>query len=241
MSPEIALAALIAGLMGSAHCVGMCGGLSGLFATHTAARSTRHSLVRALTYNTGRLLSYGVLGAAVAGLGGGLVAEAPALAMPMRIAAGVLVILMGLQIAFGIQLLKPVERFGGSVWKHIAPMANRLLPLDTATKSLGLGLLWGLLPCGLVYSMLAVALASGNPVNGAAAMLAFGIGTTPAMLLTGMSAYRVSSFIRNKRVAAGGLMVAIGILTLAMPAWHALAPADDGHAHHHGHHHAQST
>ncbi len=238
MSPEIAVAALVAGLMGSAHCVGMCGGLSGLFATHAAAKSTRQSLGRAVTYNAGRLLSYALLGAAVAALGGGLLAEAPALAMPMRIAAGVLVILMGLQIAFGLQLLKPVERVGSSVWNLIAPLANRLLPLDSSTKSLGLGLLWGLLPCGLVYSMLAVALASSEPVTGAVAMLAFGIGTTPAMLLTGMSAYRVSGFIRNKRVAAGGLLVAIGLLTVAMPTWHAMAPAQGDHSHHHGHHHA---
>ena len=239
MNLEIGLAALVAGLMGSAHCVGMCGGLSGLFATQTAAKSTRHSLSHALTYNAGRLLSYALLGAAVAGLGGGLVAEAPALAVPMRIAAGVLVILMGLQIAFGIQLLKPIERIGGTVWKHIAPLANRLLPLDTVPKSLGLGLLWGLLPCGLVYSMLAVALANGDPVNGAVAMLAFGVGTTPAMLLTGMSAYRVSGFIRNKRVAAGGLLVAIGLLTVAMPTWHALAPSENDHSHHY--HAAQTT
>ncbi len=237
MTLEVVVAAFIAGLMGSAHCVGMCGGLSGLFAAHTAARSTRHSMGRALTYNAGRLLSYTLLGAAVAGLGGGLVAEAPALAMPMRIAAGVLVILMGLQIAFGIQLLSAVERLGGRLWTFIAPLANRLLPLDTAGKSLGLGLLWGLLPCGLVYSMLAVALAGGDPLNGALAMFAFGIGTTPAMLRTGLSAYRLSNFMRNRRVAAGGLLVAIGMLTLAMPAWHALAPTDSGHDHHH--HHAQ--
>ncbi|MEM9335526.1 MAG: sulfite exporter TauE/SafE family protein, partial [Pseudomonadota bacterium] len=184
MSLEFSIAALVAGLLGSAHCVGMCAGLSGLFATHVAARSAQQSIVSALTYNAGRLLSYGALGAAAAGLGGGLVAEAPALVLPLRITAGVLVVLMGLQIAFRVQLLKPVEQVGGKVWNHIAPLAIRLLPLDSMGKSFGFGLLWGLLPCGLVYSMLAVALASAEPLTGAVAMLAFGIGTTPVMLLT---------------------------------------------------------
>ncbi|MEM6511994.1 MAG: sulfite exporter TauE/SafE family protein [Pseudomonadota bacterium] len=236
MNIEIAVAALLAGLMGSVHCIGMCGGLSGVFATHVAAQSTRQSLLRGLAYNTGRLLSYGLLGAAVAGLGAGFVSEIPALATPLRIIAGVLVILMGLQIAFGIQWLKPVERLGGRVWSLIAPLAGQLLPPDTAGKSLGLGLLWGLLPCGLVYSMLAVAFAGGDPLNGATALLAFGIGTTPAMLLTGFSAYRLSAYIRNKRVAAGGLLVAIGMLTLGMPAWHALSPTDHQQHAHHEHH-----
>ncbi len=227
-----AVPAFIAGLMGSAHCVGMCGGLSGLFAAKQAVGSAQQSVPLALAYNGGRILSYVALGALVAGLGGSLLNGLPELAMPLRISAGVLVVLMGLQIAFGIRLLAPIERAGGRLWTLVSPLVRGLLPMDTVPRAASLGLLWGLLPCGLVYSMLAVSLAGSQPVYGAIAMFAFGLGTLPSMLLTGFSAWRLSTFCRNKRLAAGGLLVGIGLLTLAMPAWHAMQADEAAHAHH---------
>ena len=212
-------AAVLAGLLGSAHCLGMCAGISGLFAMHSSASGLRAQLPLAIIYNAGRLLSYAILGYAVAAVGSRFVDVIPALAGPVRLIAGIVIILIGLQIAFDLRLLAFLERMGGAVWERVSPVSRHLLPVTNAPRALGLGLLWGLLPCGLVYSILLVAASSGEAVNGALVMLAFGAGTTPAMLMTGLGAARLSTLMqqRRTRLGAGLLIVALGILTLAMP------------------------
>lgn len=186
----------------------------------------------AVTYNLGRLLSYAMLGGIVAALGNQFVDVIPSLARPVRLIAGIVIILIGLQIAFDLRLLAFLERMGGAAWEKIAPLSRRLLPVTNAPRALGLGLLWGLLPCGLVYSVLLIAAASGDAPSGAMVMLAFGIGTTPAMLLTGLGAARLSSLMQMKRtrLGAGLLIVILGLLTIAMPVLGSFA---GGGGHHH--------
>ena len=236
MSDWLALVipAVAAGVFGSAHCLGMCGGLSGLFAMHTGARSTASQPVLAVTYNLGRIVSYALLGALSATAGQELIGVMPALAVPIRLVAGLVIVLMGVQIAFGWQLLAPVEKAGSHLWRLVSPLTKRVLPVTSAARAIGLGLLWGLLPCGLVYSMLLVAMAGSDPLHGATVMIAFGIGTTPAMLVTGLGAASLSRLLSNKRRAlvAGLLLVAIGVATMAMPAAKLLGPASGGHEHH---------
>ena len=224
--------ALLAGLLGSAHCLGMCGGISGLFALHSSARGLRRQLPLALAYNAGRLASYTLLGSAAAVLGGRVAGLTPAAAGPVRLVAGAVIILIGLQIAFDIRVLGILERMGGVVWSRISPLAGRLLPVNSLPRALGLGLLWGLLPCGLVYSVLLVAASSARVMDGALIMLAFGIGTTPAMLLTGLGAARLSQLMKDRRtrLGAGLLIVLLGILTLAMPITALMSPGP--HSHH---------
>lgn len=230
----VIVTALVAGFLGSTHCVAMCGGISALAAAGAVEKSLRHQFGLALAYNTGRLLSYAVLGAIVATVGKTLVAGVPALANPVRIAAGILILLIGLQIAFNLRLLQVIERTGGLIWQKIAPLAKDLLPVSTGAQAIGLGLLWGLLPCGLVYSVLLLSAATASPVEGAVAMIAFGAGTLPAMLGTGLSAARLSQLLarRNVRLAAGLLVIAAGILTIAFPASLSLSePGAAGHQH----------
>jgi sulfite exporter TauE/SafE len=224
--------AFLAGLLGSAHCLGMCGGISGLFALHESVRGLRRQLPMALTYNAGRLVSYAILGFAVAALGSRVVGLTPAIAGPVRLIAGVVIILIGLQIAFDLRALSLLERIGGIAWSRLAPLAGRLLPVTSLPRALGLGLLWGLLPCGLVYSALLVAATSLDAGHGALIMLAFGAGTTPAMLLTGLGAARLAQLMQNRRtrLGAGLLIVMLGILTIAMPITAVLSPAP--HMHH---------
>jgi len=212
-------AALLTGLLGSAHCLGMCAGISGLFAMQTSAAGIRRQLPMAITYNAGRLASYAVLGFAVALLGTRFAGLTPALAGPVRLAAGIIIMLIGLQIAFDMRLLGWLERMGAKVWERVAPFAKGLMPVSSLPRALGLGLLWGLLPCGLVYSVLLVAAMSARPADGALVMLAFGLGTTPAMLLTGLGAARLSQLMqqRRTRLGAGLLIVVLGMLTIAMP------------------------
>ena len=209
--------AFVTGLLGSAHCFGMCGGISGLFAVNVNVASLNAQFPKAITYNVGRVLSYAILGAAVAVIGKTLVSGIPDIAAPVRFASGVLIILVGLQLAFGWRILAPLESAGAKIWNRIAPAARGLVPVESLSQALGLGLIWGWLPCGLVYSVLLLAATTAEPASGGLVMIAFGIGTMPAMLATGMSASKLAQFMSGKRLGAGLLIVLLGIATLAMP------------------------
>ena len=227
-------AAFVTGLLGSAHCFGMCGGISGLFAVNASAASLRRDLPMAITYNVGRVLSYIVLGAAVALLGQSLVDAIPRLAVPVRLLSGLLIVLVGLQVAFNWRALAPLEKAGAGLWRRIAPAAQGLLPVTSAPRALGLGLLWGWLPCGLVYSVLLLAATTANAVTGGLVMLAFGLGTMPAMIATGLSAAKLSATMRRRRRGAGLLIILLGLATLAMPVMKLSTTSDSGQ---HGHQH----
>ena len=212
-------AALLAGLLGSAHCLGMCAGISGLFAVNAEIASLRAQLPFALAYNLGRGCSYAFLGIVVATFGSVIVKTSPGVAGAVRLLSGAIIILVGLKVAFDIRILNIVERMGTTLWSRIAPAAKRLVPVTSLPRALGLGLVWGWLPCGLVYSVLLIAATSAQPVQGAFVMGIFGLGTLPAMLLTGLGAAKTSAFMRQRgtRLGMGLLIVALGVLTIAMP------------------------
>lgn len=212
-------AALLTGLLGSAHCLGMCAGISGLFAVNAEIGTLKRQLPMAIAYNTGRVLTYALLGAVVATFGGALVEAKPTLARPILLITGTVIILIGLQVAFNLRLLNPIEKMGALLWKQLAPIAKHFVPVNSLPRALGLGLLWGWLPCGLVYSVLLIAATSAVPLAGAATMLAFGIGTMPAMVLTGVGTAQLSAFMRRRgaRLGLGLVMVALGVLTIMMP------------------------
>ena len=224
----IFLAALFAGLLGSAHCLGMCAGISGLFAVGANVASLRSQFPLALAYNVGRVLSYAVLGAVVASIGGVAVDAAPSLAGPVRLASGVLIIIVGLQVAFNWRALTALENLGAVVWNRVAPGAKGLLPANTLFKAAGLGLIWGWLPCGLVYSALLLAATTAAPVSGALVMICFGIGTLPAMIASGLSASKLAAFMSRNRLGAGLLIVLLGIATLAMPIFGLIGTSENG-------------
>lgn len=210
-------AVFVTGLFGSAHCFGMCAGISGLVSVNVEVASLRAQLPLALAYNAGRVTSYAVLGAAVGALGKGLVSAVPDIAAPVRLASGFLIILVGLQLAFSWRVLSPLENAGSRLWQRIAPAAKSLLPVRTTKQAVGLGLIWGWLPCGLVYSVLLIAAATANPLQGGIVMIAFGIGTMPAMIATGVSASKLAQFMSGKRLGAGLLVILLGLATIAMP------------------------
>lgn len=211
------LSLFAAGLLGGGHCLGMCGGIVGALSLSAGSRSAR--LTRMLCYNLGRVISYSLMGALV-GWGGEAVFGTQ-LTWP-RLMAGVLLVLMGLYLADLWRALTWLERAGAVLWRRLQPLGNRLLPLKHHWQALPLGLVWGFLPCGLVYTGLAFAAAQGNPLNGGLVMLAFGLGTLPAVLLGGWFASELQAIIRARgpRLTAGLLLIAFGLWTL----WVALAP-----------------
>ncbi len=235
MSESLTLisAAFVTGLLGSAHCFGMCAGISGLFAVNQQITVIKRHVSVAIVYNAGRVMSYALLGVFVAAVGKTFVAAIPGLAAPVRLASGLLIVIVGLQVAFDWRFLAPVEKAGARLWSTMAPAAKSLLPVTSLPRALGLGLLWGWLPCGLVYSVLLIAATTANPMAGGLVMLAFGLGTIPAMIATGIGAARISQFMSRRRLGAGLLIVLLGLATLAMPVMNLSGPAQSmNHSHH---------
>ena len=206
---SLAAAAFAAGLLGGVHCAGMCGGI----AASLSAAARGPALARQLGFNAGRIGSYVVAGAVVGGAGGTLLSTQSAL----FVAANVLMIFLGLYIAgWGRGLLK-LEAAGMPVWRRIEPLRRRFFPIDSTLRAVAAGAVWGWVPCGLVYSMLALALASGGGLEGALVMAAFGLGTLPNLLAAGFAAERVLTLRRNPwiRRSAGALIVALAVVGLA--------------------------
>ena len=214
------LSALVLGLLGGGHCLGMCGGLMGALtlAIPPEQRARRFRLL--LAYNLGRILSYSLAGLLL-GLAGWAIASGP-LALGLRIVAGLLLICMGLYLAGWWSGLTRIEALGRGLWKHIQPLAGRLLPVSSLPRALLLGALWGWLPCGLVYSTLLWAASQGDAVDSALLMLAFGLGTWPVLLATGLAAERLTALLRRRgvRIAGGLLVILFGLWTLPGPHQH---------------------
>jgi len=206
------LAALVAGLVGSVHCFGMCGGIAGALGMAGGGRATF-----AVAYSAGRIASYSVAGALAGAFGAGL-AGAAGLGPWLRLVMGLVLILLGLQIALNLKLLAPLEAAGANLWRRLAPFARRFVPPRHAGQALALGALWGWLPCGLVYGMLAAAVGSGSALNGAAFMAVFGLGTAPAMVGLAWASGRGGTWLTaRRRRALGWLLVVFGAWTAATP------------------------
>lgn len=221
--PELAaplLSALILGLLGGGHCLGMCGGLMGALTLAIPPEQRARRLRLLLAYNLGRILSYTVAGLLI-GLAGWAVASSPA-AMLLRVLAGLLLIAMGLYLAGWWSGLTRIEALGRHLWRHLQPLASRLMPVSSLPRALLLGAVWGWLPCGLVYSTLLWASSQGSPSESALLMLAFGLGTWPVLLATGMAAERITTLLRKRgvRLAGGLLVILFGLWTLPGPHQH---------------------
>lgn len=173
--------AFLIGLAGAGHCVAMCGGISTMLTASIESKNkAQASLI--LSYNVGRILSYTVAGA-LAGLTGSLAAKT--LGLPilwLKVLAAIFIILLGLYIARWSFALNHVEKIGKHLWRYIQPYSKHFIPVKSARQSLLLGMIWGWLPCGLVYSTLTWSIASANWYSGAMIMFAFGLGTLPALL-----------------------------------------------------------
>lgn len=222
-------AAFLIGLFSSAHCVGMCGGIMGalVMAIPSQAKSRRWWLLGA--YNIGRIGSYamiGLLAGAMASqfvdLGGGTW---------LRWLAGLLLIAMGLYLADWWRGLTYLETLGRYLWAYIQPLGKRLMPVDSISKALLLGVVWGWLPCGLVYSALAYAMAQGNAGGAGLLMLSFGLGTLPAVLATGALAQQLGGWLRKPQVRWP-----LGLAIILFGAWTIWGGAGHHHGHDHGSH-----
>lgn len=219
------LASLGMGLFGSLHCLGMCGGLTAALGFGIPASAPRTRLM--LLTSFGRVASYGLTGLVAGGL-----MQSLSLGPWPRLFAAIMLVLTGCYLAGWWNLLTRFEAAGAGLWRALEPWRKRCLPIDSNTKALGFGLLWGALPCGLVYSALAytstaaTGIAELPPAFAAAlGMLAFGAGTSPAVLIGGMMANQLKVLLQKPL-----LKPALGILYIVFGAWTAYGAL--GHQHH---------
>ena len=205
-------ALFLVGLLGGTHCVGMCGGIVGALSMG-GGRWSLH-----LAYNTGRILSYGLAGALAGALGAaslGLAGQTTA-RLVLYVFANLMLVALGLYLLGVTGALALTEKAGQKLWRRFQPLTRRFLPARTVAQALPLGLLWGWLPCGLVYGALASALSAGSAWHGAGLMLAFGLGTLPNLLLAGVVLGRFNHFVRNVwvRRISGILVLGFGVYGL---------------------------
>lgn len=212
------IAVFLIGLLGGAHCAGMCGGI--VSALSLQVDGARNATVPAwrihLAYNLGRIASYTLAGAAMGALGSlGLLLEyGLPVQMTLYVVANLLMVALGLYLAGMTQALAFVERGGQRLWRHLQPLTRRFLPVRGVSQALPLGMLWGWLPCGMVYGVLSLALLSGSAWRGGLTMLAFGLGTLPNLMLAGLLLLRF-----RRLVQARALRLTSGLLVLGFGAW----------------------
>ncbi len=227
--------ALAAGFFGSPHCLGMCGGIVSALSFALSSQTPQRRLLLQTLYHIGRLISYSFLGLLVGLLGKGLLAPLANSKWPY-VATALMMIAFGLYLTGWWRGLDKLEAIGGRLWQKMSPLRQRFMPINSQPRALIAGMLWGFLPCGLVYSALALALTSGNAATASGAMLAFGLGTLPMMLLAGSTAGALKQKLQQHgwRTANGLLVIAFGVWTLLQAFLH-------GAGHHHDHSLHQTT
>jgi len=232
MNPILDISALFTaffvGLLGSGHCFGMCGGIAaglGSISVHTEdSEGTKPRATSALLFNFGRIVSYAALGLISAWILSrvGKVLNVPQWSMILRLLTALMIFLIGLQFLFNWQTLAGIERAGAKVWKYVLPLAVRASSMPGWSGRLLLGLCWGLLPCGLVYSVLLTASAASSPVSGALVMLVFGVGTLPSMLGMSLAAPTLAAMLSDQwtRKLMGAALILLAVLSVSLMAIH---------------------
>ncbi|MFJ7566145.1 sulfite exporter TauE/SafE family protein [Herminiimonas sp. NPDC097707] len=228
------------GLLGGLHCIGMCGGIVSALSAAQAPRpfpvavvaadamssgiqtAALDNALRVTAYNAGRIGSYAVAGALVGGLADGMrsFANLAVLQVGGYWLANLMLIVLGLYLMDAWRGLARLEAVGQILWRRVQPLMKFLLPMDNVGKAFALGGLWGWLPCGMVYSVLLTAMFSGSALSGALVMLAFGLGTLPAMLSLGLVGARLRMLAQKRkvRIVCGLIVLAFGVLGLVRAA-----------------------
>jgi sulfite exporter TauE/SafE len=228
LEPAVLATAFLAGLLGSGHCFGMCGGI----AAGLGAMSRGRAVVPALQFNLARLFSYAVLGLVAAGVLKGAIGFLP-ISRWLRLLTAAMILLIGLKFLFNFRGIEFIERGGAGLWRKIMPFAMKAGNRKDGLGRILLGICWGFIPCGLVYSVLLTAAATANPISGATTMLAFGFGTLPSMLGLTIAAPALSAFLEDQSVrkVIGFFLVVLAIWTLLL-IWGLPMPGQAHNSHH---------
>ena len=209
-------AVFFVGLLGGVHCLGMCGSIVGILTAQLPKDGARWPFH--LAYNSGRIASYALAGLLVGAIGqaGLLLRDIVPIQHLLFALSSLMLIALGMYLAGLWSMVRHIELIGGALWKRIQPLTRPLFPITSPTRAMLLGTLWGWLPCGLVYSVLVTALASGHAQSGALIMLAFGLGTLPNLMAIGLLWERCRLWVQSPgiRSIAGLMVMAFGMYGL---------------------------
>lgn len=218
------------GLISTLHCWGMCGPIITAFSLGLPDQNA--PLGRIVLFNAGRITSYVIAGLIVGFVGAGLFQLLQAIhgQLVLQLLAAAVLVAIGLHVGGWFPQFRRIETIGQVVWKRLQPLTRQLLPVDNPAKAWTAGLIWGWLPCGLVYSMLLWNLANAQPLTSALNMLGFGLGTLPGMVAAGYMAQKTGEWMKHKqlRQVLGLLVVGAGIIS----AWVAVQHPMADHSHH---------
>jgi sulfite exporter TauE/SafE len=221
-------AAFMLGLAGGGHCAGMCGGIVGALTLAPGGRA--QPIAFASAYHAGRAFSYALAGAVIGLIGeAGLTLRGTLEVQQVLFAvASVALLLAGLSLAGWTPVMRPLEAAGNLLWRRIEPWSRTLIPATTPLRAALLGMLWGWLPCGMVYAALLLALGAGSIAGSAITMFAFALGTLPGLIAVGafVRARAVRPADRRLRVAGGAVVAAAGLYGLVQLVRHEASLAD---------------
>ena len=222
--PVTLSAAFLIGLFSSLHCIGMCGSIMGALSLSLPAsirdnRFKRFSFV--CSYNIGRILSYSLAGLVAGAAGVGLFEQSGLVAghTILRVIGVAMMTAIGLYLAGWLPQLAYFERIGAPVWRKLEPIGRRMMPVDSMARAFVYGVIWGWLPCGLVYTVLLWTLTAGSAVEGALTMMAFGAGTLPTLITAGVMTSWLSRFAQsaNARRVVGVVIILMAVGSLFLP------------------------
>lgn len=231
MADATLFAAFLVGLTGFVHCAAMCGGIVSVITAKSASTGAT-PWTHLLLYNTGRILSYALAGFIAGALGQWLLAWLPAsqALVAARIFVGLFLIALGLHLTGYLPVLSVLEKAGSLFWRLIEPLGRRFIPVRHWYQALLIGMLWGWLPCGMVYAVLVWAMTSASAFQGALLMAFFGLGTLPALITLGAASHSLARL--NKRP---WLKIVAGIFVILLGTWYLLSLFSTGgmqHSHH---------
>lgn len=192
------LAAFFVGIAGSVHCAGMCGGI--IAGLNYAIPKGASLLPYALAYNIGRILCYAAAGALAGSLGAIFSHQIDGGIIVLKLISGIFLILLAAYIGNWWRGLAHLENVGKQFWKRIVPFSKKLVPFKSPFYALPYGIIWGWLPCGLVYSTLTWSLSSGDSLSGGLWMLFFGLGTLPSTLLIAFASKDIQNIVKSQKV-----------------------------------------
>ena len=236
------ISAFFVGLFSTVHCLGMCGGIIGAltFSLPEHIRNNRWQLIPYVSaYNIGRITSYSIAGALVGSLGDSILGFLPSYGhLILQLLASALMVGIGLYLAGWFPAFVKIEHIGKPVWKKLEPISQKLIPVKSPRHAFLFGLVWGWLPCGLVYTALIWSATAGSAKDGALLMLAFGTGTLPAVMIAGILTGWFTRLIRSPyiRPVIGLIIIIVALITGYLALLHSThQPLSENNANHQHH------
>ena len=225
--PATLTSAFLLGIFSTMHCIGMCGGIIGALSLSLPVEVRNHKprlFAFVMSYNIGRLASYTLAGLLAGAIGTGLMQAAgfDQGHATLRLVGITMMVAIGVYLTGWLPQIASIEKIGIPVWRRLEPIGRKLMPVSSIPRALSYGLIWGWLPCGLVYFVLIWALTAGDAFMGAMTMLAFGLGTLPTLVTAGFMTSWITRLAQSSRARqiVGLLIIAMAIGSLFIPMEH---------------------